>query len=85
MVVRYNRAGKWRIEPWGDRPGITLSLPNLFATIEGEGVRIWYPDRPGGSVFDKSLTHYYRKYLRLKNMVGTMKVRGAPAASGTQQ
>lgn len=49
QVVRYDRAGKWRLHHEGHRYPIDLRRAVLFATAPGA---IWHEGRPGGRTFD---------------------------------
>ncbi len=80
-VVRYNRAGKWKIEPWGDLPDSgAMKLDLLFATMSGTGVRYWYKNAPGGAEFDRRMEQRWDAYRIEKRMFERMEMRGAMAA-----
>lgn len=54
-IVRYDRAGKWYVEPtWGKRTQLTMRDAALTAARWSEQVNgsVFY-DRPGGSAFDR--------------------------------
>lgn len=49
-VVRYDRAGKWYVEPLaGNRQRLSVQEAVDLVTMEGAE---WYPSRQGGQQFD---------------------------------